>query len=108
MTLFPYKHGRCLVWDVTCADTFAPTNIPHTSAEAGAAAAIAETRKRANYRDLDDQYLFEPLSFETMGVYGPATLNTVREIGRVVGPDSGNSLSSPRRERLTAENVRRP
>ena len=90
MTLFPFRSGKCLVWDATCADSFASTNITHTSVEAGAAAAIAENRKRTKYRTLAEQYAFEPMSFETTGVYGPATRNTVREIGRAITQQTGD------------------
>ena len=28
MTVFPFKNGKPLVWDATCSDTFATTNVP--------------------------------------------------------------------------------
>ena len=42
MTVFPFKRGRCLVWDCTCADTFAETHLNQLAVEAGAAATGAE------------------------------------------------------------------
>ena len=44
-TLVPWKGGRVLVWDVTCADTLTPSHRELASREAGAVAASAEQRK---------------------------------------------------------------
>jgi hypothetical protein len=38
--------------------------------------------KRYKYRVLGQQHRFEPLAFETSGVFGPSTLRTIKEIGR--------------------------
>ena len=45
-TLVPWKGGRVLVWDVTCADTLAPSHRQLASREAGAVATSAEQRKK--------------------------------------------------------------
>jgi hypothetical protein len=43
VSLIPWSHGRCLTWDVTCADTLAPSHVADSAQIAGAAAAKAET-----------------------------------------------------------------
>ena len=42
MTLFPYKRGKCLVWDATVTETLAPSNIIMSAMHAGNAASEAE------------------------------------------------------------------
>ena len=62
------KSGKVLVWDATCPDTCAPSHIPTTATQAGAAAAQAEGLKLAKYAYLDSIYFFAPFAVETSGV----------------------------------------
>jgi len=59
LTMVPWQRGKCLVWDVTCTDTFAPSYLPFTCARSGAAAELAEERKRKKYAFLEDRYIFK-------------------------------------------------
>ena len=52
ITTVPWQRGRCLAWDATYPDKFAPSHIQASSIEAGAVAAEAETKKRSKYADL--------------------------------------------------------
>lgn len=70
MTIVPWELGRPMVWDATCVDTLAPSHLPRTSVEAGAAADSAEDLKRRKYAGLDRAYLFAPLGVETLGPWG--------------------------------------
>ena len=45
MSIVLWKDGKLLVWDVTCADTFAPSYTSIASSKPGAVAAQAEERK---------------------------------------------------------------
>ncbi|XP_063545795.1 uncharacterized protein LOC134753786 [Cydia strobilella] len=45
MSLIPWRMGRALVWDATCADTLAASYISATSKQAGAAADVRERFK---------------------------------------------------------------
>ena len=47
LTLFPFKQGKCLPWDVNCVDTLAETYIASTSITPGKAAEKAEKAKIA-------------------------------------------------------------
>ena len=88
MSIVPWSSGRLLVWDATSPDTLAASYRGQATAEAGKVAAAAEERKANKYIHLDPAYLFIPLAFETMGVFGPKTLAFVRELGRRISQDS--------------------
>ena len=82
ITVFPFSRGRSLVWDCTCVDTFAGVHLIRQAVEAGAAAGVAEERKRRKYAALAEAHQFEPIAVETMGVYGTSTGHILRAIGR--------------------------
>jgi hypothetical protein len=66
-TLTPWEGGKCLVYDVTIADTLAESYLLRTSKSAGAAANVAESSKLNKYRDLPTRYLLTPIAFESLG-----------------------------------------
>ena len=45
ITLFPYKEGKCLVWDFTCVNTIARSHLKETCKQPGAVAKNAEKVK---------------------------------------------------------------
>ena len=69
LTLIPWREGRCLVWDVTVADTTAASYLPSTSISAGSAAELAAVRKQAKYAELAQRYEFVPIAMESHGSY---------------------------------------
>ena len=90
MTLFPFKRGKCLVWDATVTDTYAASNIFESPIRVGSAALKAEENKRAKYSQLSTTYLFEPLAFETSGVCGKSTNSVINELGSRLCDASGD------------------
>ena len=78
MTLIPWSRGRSLVWDYTCRDTLAQSNITATSKEAGKAAEKAEKDKAAHYQELCSSYIVMPVAMETMGAWGQQGLKFER------------------------------
>lgn len=94
ITLIPWSRGKSLVWDYTCVDSFAPSHLPSTSREAGAAAAAAEVKKSRKYSFLLDRYLFVPVAMETTGVWGKDAIGFVKEIGRRLADASGERRST--------------
>ena len=48
VTLFPWKNGRCLVWDATCVDTYAECDLTAAALQAGSAAEAAKTGSDRN------------------------------------------------------------
>ena len=80
LTLVPWAHGKCMVWDVTVVDALAPSRVE--SFEPLKAAEEAEERKEAKYRELiSSGYAFQPIAFETQGNSGPRTLRFLNELG---------------------------
>ena len=90
LTIFPYKHGKKLIWDFTCVDTFATTYVHNTSKKAGKAAEEAEKRKEAKYKELiDDGYIFIPVAIETMGPLGMSGFKLFQELGKKISNKYG-------------------
>ena len=81
VTLVPWGHGKCLVWDFTCPDTLAPSHTSTTSTTAGAAANSAEAAKSAKYTDLSNNYEVAPIAIETLGVWGQAGRRLIQVLG---------------------------
>ena len=90
MTIYPFSHGRCLVWDATCVNTFAISRLGDASLKPGAAAMKAEKEKCRKYAQLTERFRFEPLAFETDGACGPTTRSFVRELGARMSAVSGD------------------
>jgi hypothetical protein len=81
-TLIPWSGGRTLVWDATCVDTLATSNIGVTSQTPGSAAGRAEERKKAKYEGIATHHLFIPVGFETLGTFGPSAKQFLAQLGR--------------------------
>jgi len=81
LTLVPWERGRPLVWDFTCCDTFAPTNVVTTAKKLGAAAEAASEAKKRKYGFLEGTYIFAPIAVETTGVWAKEALSLLLEIG---------------------------
>ena len=90
MTVFPFKNGKPIVWDATCTDTFAETNILHCAVQPAYAANAAEAKKRNKYQNLTDRYLFQPIAVETTGVFGDNTRTFLKELGRRMAAETGD------------------
>ena len=82
MTIVPWYSGKLLVWDATCSDTFAPSNLSKAVSRSGAVADHAETLKSAKYSHLDSAYMFVPVAVETSGAFGSKAHSFIRELGR--------------------------
>lgn len=94
MTLVPWKRGRPLLWDFTCADTFAISNVTHSSLKAGGAAIRREADKNRKYSNLLAQYIFVAIAIESSGTWGTAGLNFIKEVGRRIQIVSGDARST--------------
>ena len=82
LTLTPWREGRCVVWDVTVADTTAASYLPATAVTAGSAAESAATRKETKYADLSNRYLFIPIAIESHGTMCSKATSFLSELGR--------------------------
>ena len=94
ITLFSWKHGMQLVWDVTCPGTLAPSYLHLTSKEAGKAAEKAEKEKIQKYQELTHKYIVMPVAVETMGAWGHSSLKFVQEIGERMKMASGDKQAT--------------
>lgn len=71
ISLIPWHKGKTLVWDATCTDTYAPSNLIYSTRSAGRAAENKAKRKESKYRPLIERnYHFVPFAVETMGYHG--------------------------------------
>ena len=57
LTRFSSTDVKSLYRDRTCVDTFSQNNLVKCAPEAGAAADLAETDKRAKYKEIAQRYL---------------------------------------------------
>ena len=74
ITMVPWESGRCIVWDVTCVDTLAPTYRSDAVIAPGSVAARAERKKETKYNQLTNMYKFIPIAIETLGAMAVAYL----------------------------------
>ena len=94
VSVVPWRSGKCLVWDVTCLDTFAPSYRSLAVQGPGTVATRAESLKEEKYFDLLHTHEFAPIAVETSGVFGPQTLAFVKELGRRLGSHTGEEKAS--------------
>ena len=78
----PWSDGRCLVWDVTCPDTLAPSHLDTAVTGPGSVATHAETNKRVKYSSLPAAYVFAPIGIETFGALGDDASVFLQDLGR--------------------------
>ena len=84
-TLVPWSRGSTLVWDATCTDTFAPSNLRFSSKKAGRAAEDKARRKTVKYRSLIDRnYIFVPFAVETMGPWCDEAIHFFDEVSKKI------------------------
>ena len=93
MTLIPWSRGKSLLWDVTIRDTLARSYLSISSSAAGAAADQAERKKHNHYKKLKENYLFQPIAFESLGSCGPETKAFLATLGKLMKKASGENRS---------------
>ena len=85
MSLITWSRGQTLIWDATCTDTLAPSNIKFSSKEAGKAAEEKAKRKIHKYKSLIEQnYKFIPFAVETMGPWCYEAKKFVDELSKMI------------------------
>ncbi|XP_060804915.1 uncharacterized protein LOC132902733 [Amyelois transitella] len=101
MSLIPWRMGRALVWDATCADTLAASYLPATSKQAGAAADARERFKTNKYSCLGTQYEFVPFGVETLGPWGKGA----RELHKALSKRLREATGDPRAGSFLAQRI---
>ena len=94
MSLIPWKNGRCILWDFTCVDTFAPSYVSSTSIIPGSAADEAEKKKEKKYATLTSRFIFMPVGIETSGVFGKRGLQFLKKIGHKIIEKTGEKRAT--------------
>ena len=94
ITLTPWCNGRPLVWDFTCVDTLAQSNLPFSRQEGGKLASFAEENKRRKYSSLSRELTFVPVAVETLGAWGHEAALLIRAIGRRITDVSGEARAT--------------
>ena len=93
LTLFPWSHGKSLVWDFTCVHRLA-ASYSRATAPGSTVAAIAEDKKLTKYQDLAREYIVQPVAVETLGGLGPSTFVFLSDLGRRISVISGNTRAT--------------
>ena len=76
----PWAQGRLLIWDATCWDTMAASNIHIAMSGPGRVADMAASRKRETYREILHNHHFVPAAVETMGSFGEDTFAFLHQV----------------------------
>ena len=82
LTIFPYKAGKCLIWDATCSDFSSPSHLLKTVTNPSWAPQQAEMAKTQKYRSLADSHIFVPLAVETSGIFGSHAFSFLYDLGK--------------------------
>jgi hypothetical protein len=90
LTLIPWQAGRSLTWDVTVAHTTAGSYLGNVASTAGGVAEMAAERKHEKYTELEKSYIFQPISFETLGPINSSGHSFISELGRRISAISGD------------------
>ena len=80
------------LWDFTCSDTFALSNVSTSSGGASRLANSAEIAKLRKYVTLTTSFHFSPLCVETLGAWGSCAHLLVRRIGSLVMEQTGDNI----------------
>ena len=94
MSQYPWKTGKCLLWDFTCGDSLAPSHVQQTANDPGKVASEAENRKIKHYEELQHDYHFTPICIETLGTWGHLGHALIKEIGKLIIDKTGEKRST--------------
>jgi len=94
LTLIPWQAGKSLTWDVTVSHPLAESYLSTTAQTPGGVAEQAAHRKEDKYTELSRSYLFQPISFETLGTLNSSAQSFIRELGRRISLVSSDPRES--------------
>ena len=82
VTMIPWKHGKCLAWDVTMPDTLAASQLSTTDLNHGSAAESSATLKTQKYANIVQNHIFTPVAIEMSGVLSIQARELLTELGK--------------------------
>ena len=89
-TLVPWSAGKCVIWDVTIADTIVPSYAAISPVSAGLVAEQSSARKLAKYSELAINHIFVPIAVESFGPICAEALTFLSELGRRISVVTGD------------------
>ena len=78
------------MWDVTVADTLAPSYASFSSTSAGKAAERAASNKVQKYSAFSPTYDFQPIALETLGPFDSSALLFFSQLGKRLASATGD------------------
>lgn len=81
ITYTAWERGRALVWDATCADSLATSNMIGRSKQPGMASEKAVVRKHSKYTKLKVNYNFVAFAVESLGPWSKEAVELLNKIG---------------------------
>ena len=89
-TSVSWSAGKCVIWDVTIADTMAPSYAAISSVSAGLVAEQSSACKLAKYSELAISHIFVPIAMESFGPICAEALTVLCELGRRMSVVTGD------------------
>jgi len=93
MTLIPWRRRLLLVWDFTCSDTLAPSNLSTSFSGASRMANSPEASKARKYSTMAPNFHLSPLCVETFGAWGSSVHLVVWQIGSSVMEQTEDNMA---------------
>lgn len=95
MSIIPWSKGKFLLWDSTCTDTFASTNLKLCAKAAGKGAERVAVSKRMLYVEIIRQnYFFVPFNVATMGPWCTEGMEFINQLGRMIALNTNEPRST--------------
>ena len=88
ITLIPWSAGKCVLWDVTIADSTAPSYAAISSVSTGLVVEQSSARKLAKYSELAISHIFAPIAMESFGPTCAKALTFLCELGRRISVET--------------------
>jgi hypothetical protein len=104
ISILPWKDGKRLAWDIIITDSFAITYRQKALEGKGSVAEVAEKRKFEAYKGIEENYVFHPIAFESLGEFGPSTKEFMSVVGKALIRKTGDIRAAAFfRQRISVE-----